>query len=193
MQLPIFKLIGGERKVSGLGGLVVFAVFAAASLAAAGYLARTLALEGKLFSEHAELLKAEAQRQIGSIKIESIQVQDDNRTVVAGLLNDESPPVAASRLSQMDLILVYDEVGGGVRVVWLPYDKTGLEEEGWRALNITYGNGSEILNPVSSDFSTGLWDSGEKLYIQAWVSQGHPIQDGRAVLIAATPEGVKTR
>lgn len=192
MQLPILKLTGGG-KVSGLGGLVVFAVFAAASLAAAGYLAGTLALEGKLFSEHTELLKAEAQRQIGSIEIETIQVQDDNRTVVVELLNDGSAPVAVSEFNQMDLILVYDEVGGGVRVVWLPYDKTGLGEEGWRALNITYGNGSELLNPVSSDFSTGLWDPNEKLCIQAWVSREHLIQDGRAAVIAATPEGVKTR
>ena len=175
--------------MSSLGGLMVFAVFAAISLATMGYLMGIAILESKMISERAEIVKQSLSQSHACLRTTSMKIHEDNKTIEAIVLNLGAGSIPVSDFKLMDIILVYERFDGSRRTVWLPYDPHETLEEGWKALNITYNGGMELLNPTAPDMSSGLWDDGESLAIKLWVSEEIL---GEAAFLMVAPNGVKT-
>ena len=186
MPLPALTL-GGEKEVSSLGVIATSAIFAIIVLISLSSLTGIILLNYNLLKDSLTMISEEAKHIKGALKILSI-ILSDNRSLEALILNDGAGQIRVTDFEKIDLILVYRE-GEAVRAEWLPYDLDESLERGWKPLNITYGGREELINPASSDFSSGMWDSGEVLAIKAWTESEieEPVK-----LIIVSPRGVKS-
>ena len=186
MPLPALTL-GGEKEVSSLGVIATSAIFAIIVLISLSSLTSIILLNYNLLKDSLTMIFEEAKHIKGDLKILSI-ILSDNRSLEALILNDGAGQIRVADFEKIDLILVYRE-GEAVRAEWLPYDPDESLERGWKPLNITYGGREELINPASSDFSSGMWDSGEVLAIKAWTESEieEPVK-----LIMVSPRGVKS-
>ena len=173
--------------MSGLGGIVVFALIATISFTVIGYLAGVMRTGTSMAAEIVMMAREEAAKAVGRLEIGNLTKLPDNTTLRAEITNKALRPIQVRDLNLLDIILVY-QTNNGVRTAWIPYMPGGDGAEGWRALEITHGDSGEILNPASPDFTTGLWDPDETLHIEVWLDPSHPAV-GELLLIASTPEG----
>ncbi len=187
MPLPALTL-GGEKGVSSLGVIATSAIFAIIVLISLSSLTGIILLNYNLLKDSLTMISEEAKHIKGDLKILSIIILSDNRSLEALILNDGAGQIRVADFEKIDLILVYRE-GEAVRAEWLPYDLDESLERGWKPLNITYGGREELINPASSDFSSGIWDPGEVLAIKAWTESEieEPVK-----LIIVSPRGVKS-
>ncbi len=173
--------------MSGLGGIVVFALIATLSLTVIGYLTGVVRTGASIAAEINLMIQDEAAKSVGRLEIANLTILPDNTTIKAEIINKALKPIPVRDLNLMDIIIVY-ESWGNVRATWIPYRRDGGGVEGWRATNITHGGSGEIINPSSQDFTSGMWDPGETLHIEVWLNPAYPAT-GAALLIASTPEG----
>ena len=174
--------------MSSLGVIATSAIFAIIVLISLSSLTGIILLNYNLLKDSLTMISEEAKHIKGDLKILSIIILSDNRSLEALILNDGAGQIRVTDFEKIDLILVYRE-GEAVRAEWLPYDLDESLERGWKPLNITYGGREELINPASSNFSSGMWDSGEVLAIKAWTESAikEPVK-----LIIASPRGVKS-
>ncbi|HDJ66973.1 MAG TPA: hypothetical protein ENF33_04620 [Nitrososphaeria archaeon] len=178
--------------MSSLGGLIVFAVLTAVSLAAMGCLMMATVAHNQFFIERIKFMEKIGERCRGYLEIESMAKLQDNRTVEAVIKNMGAGSISVKDFDEIDLIIIYRNSNGSIRAEWLPYDPSESLERGWRALNITYNGVDELKNPIAPDMSSGFWDDDESLAIKAWISSGQDIAD-EFMLIMVAPNGVRTR
>jgi len=178
--------------VSSLGGLIVFAVLTAVSLAVMGYMVIFMVTHNQLFMERVKYVEKIGERCKGYLEIESMEKLQDNWTVEAVIKNVGAGSIPVEDFDEIDLIMIYRNSNGSVRAEWLPYDPSGDLERGWRVLNITYHGVDELKNPVAEDLSCGFWDDEESLAIRAWTCEDQDIAD-EFMLIMVAPNGVRTR
>jgi len=136
--------------VSSLGGLIVFAVLTAVSLAVMGYMVIFMVTHNQLFMERVKYVEKIGERCKGYLEIESMEKLQDNRTVEAVIKNVGAGSIPVEDFDEIDLIMIYRNSNGSVRAEWLPYDPSGDLEKGWRVLNITYHGVDELKNPVAA-------------------------------------------
>ena len=172
--------------MSSLGVIATSAIFMVVALVSISSFTGIILLNYNLLKNSISLASAEGALAGGRLKVNSIQILPDNRSLEALILNDGAEKIRVRDFEKMDLIIVYGS-GGGVEAEWLPYDPGEELEAGWRPLNITYEGSGELLNPASPDFSSGIWDPGEVLAIRAWTRSeiGEPVK-----LIIVSPRGV---
>ena len=173
--------------MSGLGGIVVFALIATLSLTAIGYLAGVMRTGTSLAAEINIMIQEEAVKSVGRLEIANLTILPDNTTIRAEIINKALKSIPLRNLNLMDIILVY-ESQGAIRAAWIPYRRDGEGLEGWHVTDITQGEAGEIINPSSRNFTTGMWDPGETLHIEIRLNPSHPAT-GTTLLIASTPEG----
>ncbi len=87
------------------------------------------------------------------------------------LLNRCGESIHVKDFPLIDLILVYMTINNETRAVWLPYSL------------------DRVLDPVSGDFKSGLWDPSEVLYVEAWVSSEKPITGEPFFIISCIESG----
>jgi len=175
--------------VSSLGSLAASAFFAAIALISIGFLMGMISLGCGVIRDSLATALENLELSRGVLDVENLTVLSDNRSVEARILNRGADPIRVGEFDKMDVILVYRSSAGFVKAVWLPYDPDMDLSYGWRPLNITYEGSEELLNPVSPDMSSGLWDPDECLAIRAWVAD--EIR-GAVKLIVAAPSGVSS-
>lgn len=175
--------------MSSLGGLVVFTVFTLTTLILIGYTLNNISTQMSLFTYYKEYIEKRTLDSKREIVIRSLEVSQDNTTVSLKLLNRCGEPIHVKDFPLIDLILVYVSVDNETRAVWLSYSLDRALNEGWRPLTIKQNNDTELINPVSGEFKSGLWDPGEVLYVEAWVSSEKPITGEPVFIISCIKSG----
>lgn len=170
--------------MSSLGAIATSAIFAIMVIASIGSLTGVMFLSYELLRNEIIMLWEEAGRAGGRIETLSISMLRDNRGLEVLLLNRGMSGIRAVDFGKIDIILVY----GRGKAEWIPYDPAESLEIGWKPLNLTYKGFDEIINPVSPDFSSGIWDPGEILAIRVWLDS--PIEEP-VKLIITSPAGVE--
>lgn len=173
--------------MSSLGSSIVFVIFTITTLILAGYILNNLSTYISLFTYYNQHLEKSSSENKGEIIIKELKISLDNITVSSRLMNRCSKPVLVRDFPLLDTIIAYRTLNDEVRIIWLPYNLDRSLDEGWRPLSIEQSNNTELINPASRDFKSGLWDPGEVLLIEAWVREDKPI-DGEPVFILSCPE-----
>ncbi|MCF8884784.1 MAG: hypothetical protein L4877_03205 [Aigarchaeota archaeon] len=157
--------------MSGLGGVAVFAVLTITTITVIGYTATYFSMQISMIESKVNEVLEENLDKLSRIELIRMNISQNNATtsIYVSIVNKCCKPIPVKDLAKLDVILVYRN-GEETKCIWLPYDKSKISPEGWRPLNITYSNGRELVNPSNVDLSTGLWDVGEELNIEAWVN-----------------------
>ena len=182
--------------MSALGGIFTSLLLVVVAMLSVGLLMGSMILGYKFLQENLAEVSLELTRSKGSLEVLNLTVIDNDKAVKAFVLNRGAGSIKASNFKKMDLLLIYwSAKSRSIKASWIPYDVGCVLGQGpcWSAINVTYQGGSEILNPVSQDFSSGMWDSGEVLEIIVKLAASERIDSSKpAALIIAAPNGVKT-
>ncbi|MEM4536964.1 MAG: hypothetical protein QXP92_07005 [Nitrososphaerota archaeon] len=174
--------------MSSLGSLSVFVIFTLATLILVGYMLNSLSNNTSLFIYYSQYLEKSSLGNRGEIEIRELEISPDNTSISLKLVNKCIKPLHVTDFPLLDVIFLYRSTDNKTRVKWLTYNPSRSLDEGWLPLRIEYGNHAELVNPVSGDFKSGLWDPGEALLIEAWVRKDEPVV-GESVLIVPCIEG----
>lgn len=178
--------------MSSLGSLVIFIIFALTTLMLIGYTLNNLSNNIWLFTYYSHHLEKSSLKDRGEIEVEELEISSDNTTISLRLVNKCIKPILVRDFPLLDVILVYRTIDNKTMIKWLAYNLDRSLEEGWLPLRIEQGNHTELINPVSGNFKSGLWDPGEALLVEAWVREDEPIAGG-TVLIVPCIEGREMR
>ncbi|MCL7391917.1 MAG: hypothetical protein LZ172_03485 [Thaumarchaeota archaeon] len=175
--------------MSSLGSIIVFIIFTITTLILVGYMLNSLSNYVSLFTYYSQYLEGSLQENRGEIIIKELEVSPDNITVTSRLMNKCSKPIRVRDFPLIDIILVYRTLNDKIRVKWLPHNLDRTLNEGWRPLEIEQTNNTELINPASGDFKSGLWDPGEVLLLEAWVMGDEPIIGDPVLIVSCLETG----
>ena len=152
----------------------------------------------ELSIENIEVLENERQRNNTSIEILEVEptVVGNSCTLLdIKIANQGLTSIKVTDFSRIDVILKYYAwPDGKVKTTWVTYSKTGGSNT-WKVDSIYLSNGgSEILNPLGPDKSSGQWDPDEILEITIELSAENAIKavpDNPLTIIFVLPNGVK--
>jgi archaellum component FlaF (FlaF/FlaG flagellin family) len=126
-----------------------------------------------------------------AVEVDSV-VFSNPTTLRINVTNVGGVGVPESEFKKVDVLVAYTAAATGVRVVeYLKYNPSGGAGT-WRVSSVsTSGVSGESINPICPcpTAGRGVWDPGETLVIQAFLSQAADTTQ-RANMLVATPWGV---
>ena len=182
--------------MSALGSIFTSMVLVFAAVFSIGMLIGSTVLGHGLIREDLAAVIREVEQAKGSLQVINLTLMEDNKTVDAQVLNRDAGSLRISEFGKMDLILIYwSKKTESIEVKWIPYDPSCALGQGpcWSPLKVSYQGGSELTNPVSPDFGSGMWDSGEVLELLVKVEASDQIDSSKPVdLILVASNGERT-
>jgi len=166
--------------MSSLGTVAVAWIVVLSIMPATLFIFSTLAAISAVSNEVIQEIREE-------INIKAIEITDaspiTDKVIRIRILNKGQVGYKVSYFTHADLIVSYHQPGNNsVRSAWLPYDPTGLNEEGWRIDGVRH----DVVDPVDTDTGLkGVWNTGEEITIVAWVSK--PINTTMPIHVRFTP------